>query len=188
VTATLCLRSQDSASCTPALEAGDARSTASIKRVAGSTLSVPVCCLFIRNDSETTEIDGLHQRRLRWVGVKWRTQQLVLLQRDVGEVASVRRVVGNGTVGGVTGALRGSGPHLDRGCNVSIIPGVHDGHLGSIRRLAERYGGRAARPQTRRRCDCLAFACVRPDRRPSIAEDRRQMAPRRWRTCAQLPQ
>ena len=35
-----------SASCTPALEAGDARSTASIKRVAGSTLSVP-CVLFV---------------------------------------------------------------------------------------------------------------------------------------------
>ena len=30
----------------PALEAGDARSTASIKRVAGSTLSVP-CVLFV---------------------------------------------------------------------------------------------------------------------------------------------
>ena len=30
-----------SASCTPALEAGDARSTASMERVAGSTLSVP---------------------------------------------------------------------------------------------------------------------------------------------------
>ena len=60
----------------------------------------------------------------------------MLLQRNVGEVASVRRVVGDGTVGGVTGALRGSGPHLDRGCNVSIIPGVHDGHLGSVRRLA----------------------------------------------------
>ena len=81
-----------SASCTPALEAGDARSTASIKRVAGSTLSAPVCCLFIRNDSETTEIDGLHQRRLRWVGVKWRTQQLVLLQRDV-QTGGVARAV-----------------------------------------------------------------------------------------------
>ena len=39
---------------------------------------------------------------------------------------------------------------LDWGCHVSMIPGVHDRHLGSVRRLGRwgRYDGRAAWPQT----------------------------------------
>ena len=65
----------------------------------------------------------------------------MLLQRNVGEVASVRRVVGDGTVlygrrcdRRAEGQWSPPGSELYR--NVSIIPGVHDGHLGSVRRLA----------------------------------------------------
>ena len=113
-----------------------ARRNVAVGDLPTSSVSAPQLVLETLGSAPTPPVAGLEWRRLRWVGVKWRTQQLVLLQRNVGEVASVRRVVGDGTVGGVTGALRGSGPHLDRGCNVSIIPGVHDGHLGSVRRLA----------------------------------------------------